>query len=192
MGREQAEIAIAIVSAKPAWYFTTTPGPVPGRDATDWHRHRFSGRAGSLWSHAQAYRGRDRLEAASTIRGTGPSGQMPCFASAPRIRPIRAGSSFILAPMGAAPLVEFARNSPKIGVCGRTLRAACQEQLGVSPHQYVTLWRMLAVRHALQKADPGIACVTDIATEHGFFELGRFAVKYRQTFGELPSATLRA
>jgi transcriptional regulator GlxA family with amidase domain len=33
--------------------------------------------------------------------------------------------------------------------------------------------------------------MTDIATEFGFCELGRFAVKYREIFSEMPSATLR-
>jgi AraC-like DNA-binding protein len=82
--------------------------------------------------------------------------------------------------------------SRKIGVSSRTLRAACQEQLGVSPYQYVMLRRMRAVRRALQEADPHITHVTDIATEYGFWELGRFAVTYRHVFGETPSATLRA
>jgi AraC family ethanolamine operon transcriptional activator len=34
--------------------------------------------------------------------------------------------------------------------------------------------------------------VTDIPTEFGFWELGRFAVNFRQIFGESPSATLRS
>jgi AraC-like DNA-binding protein len=81
--------------------------------------------------------------------------------------------------------------SQMIGISSRTLRLACQEQLGVSPAQYVMLGRMRLARRALQQADPDVARVTDIATEHGFWELGRFAVKYRHIFGEMPSVTLK-
>jgi AraC-like DNA-binding protein len=81
--------------------------------------------------------------------------------------------------------------SRMIGVSGRTLRLACQEQLGISPGQYVMLRRMRSARRALQQADPDVARVTDVATEHGFWELGRFAVKYRHIFGETPSVTLK-
>jgi AraC-like DNA-binding protein len=81
--------------------------------------------------------------------------------------------------------------SQMIGISSRTLRLACQGQLGISPAQYVLLRRMRSARRALQQADPDVARVTDIATEHGFWELGRFAVKYRHIFGETPSVTLR-
>ena len=82
--------------------------------------------------------------------------------------------------------------SDAIGVSSRSLRAACEEQLGISPMQYVLHCRMRLVRHALLQADPNITRVTDIATEHGFWELGRFSVRYRHIFGERPSATLAA
>ncbi len=82
--------------------------------------------------------------------------------------------------------------SRKIGVSSRTFRMACQEQLGVSPTHYLLLRRMQLARRALREADPTLTRVTDIATEFGFWELGRFAVKYHQIFGETPSATLRA
>ena len=35
------------------------------------------------------------------------------------------------------------------------------------------------------------ARVTDIAMDHGFVHLGRFAEQYRRFFGETPSQTLR-
>jgi transcriptional regulator GlxA family with amidase domain len=46
-------------------------------------------------------------------------------------------------------------------------------------------------RTALLGANRNEGCVTEIATELGFTELGRFSVRYRQMFGESPSETLR-
>jgi AraC-like DNA-binding protein len=89
-------------------------------------------------------------------------------------------------------LLRMPEISEQIGVSSRTLRLACQQRLGMSPTQYVVLRRMWSVRRALQKADPKASQVTEIATDHGFWELGRFAVKYRHVFGESPSATLRS
>jgi AraC-like DNA-binding protein len=88
--------------------------------------------------------------------------------------------------------LHMPQTSHAIGVSGRTLRMACQKQFGVSPTQYLLLCRMRLARRSLQQADPTITRVTDIATELGFWELGRFSVKYRQIFGETPSTTLRA
>lgn len=78
-----------------------------------------------------------------------------------------------------------------IGVTDRSLRLHCQEHLGMSPHRYLWLRRMHQARRALVLADRTAATVTEIATGHGFGELGRFAVEYRKLFGETPSATLR-
>jgi len=50
---------------------------------------------------------------------------------------------------------------------------------------------MHLTRRALLLADPTAATVTEIATAHAFWELGRFAVAYRALFGESPSVTLR-
>jgi AraC-like DNA-binding protein len=73
----------------------------------------------------------------------------------------------------------------------RTLRASCEEHLGMGPIRYLTLRRMHLVRRALQAADLSTATVTRIVTDHGFWELGRFSVAYRALFGESPSETLR-
>jgi AraC-like DNA-binding protein len=78
-----------------------------------------------------------------------------------------------------------------VGVSYPTLRASCQEHLGMSPKRYLWLRRMHLARYALLRANPEIATVTEIATNFGFWELGRFAVEYRLLFGESPSTTLR-
>jgi len=78
-----------------------------------------------------------------------------------------------------------------IGVAERTLRLRCMEHLGMSPHRYLVLRRMHLARRALALADQANTTVTVVASDHGFGELGRFAVAYRRLFGESPSATLR-
>jgi AraC-like DNA-binding protein len=78
-----------------------------------------------------------------------------------------------------------------IGVTERTLRIACDERLGMGPNKYLHLRRMYLVRRALLQADALTATVTRVATDHGFWELGRFAVAYRLLFGESPSASLQ-
>ena len=77
-----------------------------------------------------------------------------------------------------------------IGVSDRTLQICCREHLGMGPRRYLWLRRMQHVRRALALADPTGATVTEIATAHGFWELGRFAGAYRSFYGESPSATL--
>ena len=77
------------------------------------------------------------------------------------------------------------------GVSYPTLRACCQEHLGMSPKRYLWLRRMHLTHRALRNGDPEKTSVTEIATNHGFWELGRFSVMYRQLFGESPSTTLR-
>jgi len=79
----------------------------------------------------------------------------------------------------------------EIGVAERTLRMCCAKFLGVSPSRYLLLRRLNKARSALERADPLTATVAEIARNHQFLELGRFAVTYRATFGESPSATLQ-
>ena len=72
----------------------------------------------------------------------------------------------------------------------RTMRACCQEHLGMGPARYLWLRRMHLARRALLLASEG-ATVTSVAMAHGFWELGRFSVGYRELFGETPLVTLR-
>jgi AraC-like DNA-binding protein len=78
-----------------------------------------------------------------------------------------------------------------IGVPERTLRMCSAKLLGMSPTRYHLLRRLNAARSELLSADPETTSVTQIARNHQFLELGRFAVAYCTVFGEMPSFTLR-
>jgi len=78
-----------------------------------------------------------------------------------------------------------------VGASERTLRICCEEHLGMGPIRYLWQRRMQLVRRALILADPAITTVTQVAINHGFWELGRFSVSYRFLFGESPSTSLR-
>ncbi len=78
-----------------------------------------------------------------------------------------------------------------IGVSVRSLSVCCQEHLGMGPKKYLLLRRMNLARLALSKANANATTVTDVATQYGFWQFGRFAGDYKFLFGELPSATLR-
>ena len=85
----------------------------------------------------------------------------------------------------------MAELSAQIGVSYWTLRDCCLEYLGMSPKRYLWLRRMNLVRRALRSANAEKTTVTEIASDYGFWELGRFSVAYRSLFGESPSMALR-
>jgi AraC-like DNA-binding protein len=87
--------------------------------------------------------------------------------------------------------VYLAELCAAVGVSERTLRIFCHEQFGMGPIRFLWLRRMHNARRALAQAAMEAATVTEIATEQGFWELGRFSVEYHALFGESPSATLR-
>ena len=76
------------------------------------------------------------------------------------------------------------------GASESSLRACCHEHLGMGPVRYLWLRRMHLVQRALLLATPEVSTVTQIAMDHGFWELGRFSTQYRSLFAEPPSATL--
>ncbi len=78
------------------------------------------------------------------------------------------------------------------GVSERTLQAAFKEYYGTVPARYLQLRTLHRVRRALCAADPKEATVTSVLLQHGEYEFGRFAGRYRRIFGEYPSQTLRS
>ena len=77
-----------------------------------------------------------------------------------------------------------------LGVSERTLRKLFNEILGRPPSRHLRMLRLSEVRRALLAAHGQPVTVTEIATDFGFAELGRFSVEYRKVFGESPSETL--
>ncbi len=88
-------------------------------------------------------------------------------------------------PVGISELSTTLNASP------RTLQLAFQKVMGTTPLNFFHKRRMTKARMALLTADSRESRVTDIANHHGFSELGRFAIQYRELFGESPKVTLR-
>lgn len=98
---------------------------------------------------------------------------------------------FAILEAGPDRVVHLTEMCRLIGVSRRLLSACCNKALGMGPYHYLRLRQMHLTRRALLLADAAKTSVTDIATAHGFWELGRFSVAYRALFGESPSATMR-
>lgn len=97
-----------------------------------------------------------------------------------------------MAVLEAAAIVpEAADLARDVGVTSRTLLRTFHETFGVSPKRYLMLRELHAVRRRLLDRCRDDMTVADVLTEHGIWEFGRFADRYRRQFGELPSETLR-
>ena len=88
--------------------------------------------------------------------------------------------------------VSIAQLCRVAGVSERSLRNAFYDVRGMSPKRWAVRNRLAEVRRALSDANGTRGAVTTIATDYGFFELGRFAGVYTSLFGERPSDTLRS
>ena len=74
------------------------------------------------------------------------------------------------------------------GMSGRGLFRHFRRAMGTSPMVYLRDARFARVRDALRRGC-GDERIVDIAALWGFDHMGRFAVEYRQRFGEKPSDT---
>ncbi|WP_083921800.1 AraC family transcriptional regulator [Kiloniella laminariae] len=78
--------------------------------------------------------------------------------------------------------------STAAGVSGRCLQLAFQHNFGCSPLQYLRRLRLNLAHCELMKAERKTS-VSEVAYGLGFTHLGRFAIAYRETFGQSPSMT---
>jgi len=76
-------------------------------------------------------------------------------------------------------------------VTERTLQYAFRETFGFSSLGFLHLRRFHVARRDLLAADGKTAMVNEIAQRNGFYDMGRFSVRYKALFGESPSDTLK-
>jgi AraC-like DNA-binding protein len=72
----------------------------------------------------------------------------------------------------------------------RTLQLAFQEQFGIGFQAFLRIVRLNQVHSSILRSG-GQLTITEIATHHGFWHLGRFAQYYQRLFGCTPSETRR-
>lgn len=73
----------------------------------------------------------------------------------------------------------------------RAVQYLFRRQLGTTPTEYIRRVRLSRARQELIAGAPATTTVTEIAQRWGFAHTGRFAVLYRQTYGQSPHTTLR-
>jgi AraC-like DNA-binding protein len=76
------------------------------------------------------------------------------------------------------------------GVSMRSLSRAFEKKYGLGPMAFVRQRRLDACYAQLLGSDRDATSVTEVAMSYGFWHLGKFAIAYKETFGESPSETL--
>jgi AraC-like DNA-binding protein len=87
--------------------------------------------------------------------------------------------------------VHISEICAQLNVSRRTLYRSFDDVLGIGPSTFLRQKRLSWVHAALRRLDPKTTRVTQVATEFGFIELGRFSQHYKLLFGEYPNETLR-
>ena len=78
-----------------------------------------------------------------------------------------------------------------VGMSIRSLSRGFVKRHGIGPMKFLKMRRLESAYKCLLGAEPGATTVTKVALNLGFNHLGKFAIEYRNIFGELPSRTLR-
>jgi transcriptional regulator GlxA family with amidase domain len=92
----------------------------------------------------------------------------------------------------AANDIALADIAEAVHVTPRAVQYMFRRHLETTPLQYLRRLRLHHAHQELLAADHLHATVTEIAAKWGFAHTGRFAVLYRQTYGQSPHTTLRS
>lgn len=87
--------------------------------------------------------------------------------------------------------IALADVAEAIHVTPRAVQYMFRKHLNTTPLQYLRELRLHRAHHDLIKANRMDDTVTAIAARWGFMHSGRFAVLYRETYGQSPHTTLR-
>jgi len=168
------------------------PGPIEIdglRQATQ-QLFNYAESARSSFEHPGICRLHEEAILTAAVRAIVPADEQDHSSAASHQRAVRRAVEVLEAradePVYLAELCEAA------AVSERTLRSAFQRLYGVSPIRYLHLHRMKQARLALLSADPERDKVSEVAGRFGFANLGRFAVEFRELFGQSPSQVLRS
>lgn len=116
----------------------------------------------------------------------------PFFRSPERIGHRAVREAVELVESDTASIGTVAELARRVGVTARSLQVGFQKEMGVRPASYIHNVRLTRAHEELLAVRPGDGVtVGDVALRWGFQHAGRFAVYYRQRFGESPSETLR-
>lgn len=73
----------------------------------------------------------------------------------------------------------------------RSLQGGFHKHVGKPPMAYLRALRLNGIHEELKRATPATTTVEAVAYRWGMLHMGRFAAAYRETFGVLPSQTLK-
>ena len=91
----------------------------------------------------------------------------------------------------AAADVSISEIAAAVHLTPRAVQYLFRRQLDTTPTEYVRRVRLHRAHQDLIAGDPSGTTVTEIAQRWGFAHTGRFAVLYRQTYGQSPHTTLK-
>jgi transcriptional regulator GlxA family with amidase domain len=88
--------------------------------------------------------------------------------------------------------ISLADVGEAVHVTPRAVQYMFRRNLDMTPMQYLRRLRLHHAHQELVAGDRMRETVTEIAARWGFMHTGRFAVLYRETYGQSPHTTLRS